>query len=104
MSLSKLTTDKRGLKVDWDFVWGAILFSFLFVVGYALQKAEPMLRSTAPNRPFDRLPGRIWTGARQATFEHGLEMVSAGWKFKTPPSMASAPPSALALSAHILYH
>ena len=36
------TTDRGGLKVDRDFFWGAILFSFLFIVGCVLQRAEPV--------------------------------------------------------------
>ena len=37
-----MSNDKGGSKVDWDLFWGVVLFTFLFVVGYALQKAEPV--------------------------------------------------------------
>lgn len=41
-SRAKFPDDKGGLKADWEFFWGVVLFSFLFVVGCALQKAEPV--------------------------------------------------------------
>ena len=39
---AKFPSTKGGLIVDRDFLWGAVLFSFLFLVGYALQRAEPV--------------------------------------------------------------